>query len=309
MTRPILVGAALDGRDGAALALGALLARLSGNSIALAHAYPYEPLTVPTPEYEDELRSDALRRLGDLAADLSPDLEVSVHAYARISAAHGLHETAERLGAAAIVVGSSHRGRAGRVLLGTVATRLLHGSPCPVAVAPAGYHGTPPAPIRIGVAYDGKPEARAALQTAIALAERDGASVSVYTVEEPLVVVSPMADAGLAGLSGHAAALREEAVARLETARELVPSALRGSTRLMRGRPEELLADVSGELDLLLCGSRGYGPFRAVLLGGVSAALARNCRCPLLVLPRGHRRPFIAGSDGDALMAAAEAAG
>ena len=41
-----------------------------------------------------------------------------------------------------IVVGSTGRGRAGRVLTGSTAERLLHGAPCPVALAPHGYERT-----------------------------------------------------------------------------------------------------------------------------------------------------------------------
>src|ERR687885_718966 len=67
-----------------------------------------------------------------------------------------LHELAERESAALLVLGSSHRSAVGRVLAGTTAERLLHGSPCPVAVAPRGFatseaHGF----ATIGVAYDG----------------------------------------------------------------------------------------------------------------------------------------------------------
>ena len=40
-------------------------------------------------------------------------------------------------------------------------------------------------------------------------------------------------------------------------------------------------------VDLLVCGSRGYGPVRRVLLGTVSAALVRQASVPVLVVPRG----------------------
>jgi nucleotide-binding universal stress UspA family protein len=298
MAGPVVVGAALDERDGAVVALGALLARLSDRPLALVHAYPYEPLTVPLPEYETALRDDALHKLDELAGALRPELDVTVHAYARLSAAYGLHELAERLGGAAIVVGSSHRGPAGRVLLGTVATRLLHGAPCPVAVAPTGYGGPPTPPLRIGVAYDGKAESRAALETAIRLAGRGGASVSAYMVDEPLVIANPPADSVWAGLSDVVADLHAEAEQRLSAAREHVPEAVRGSCELLTGRPDEVLAGVSEELDLLVCGSRGYGPVRAVLLGGVSSSLARRSRCPLLVVPRARCGELTTGPSG-----------
>ena len=51
--------------------------------------------------------------------------------------------------------------------------------------------------------------------------------------------------------------------------------------------PADVLIRVSEHLDLLVCGSRGYGPLRAVLLGGVSRRLAAEAQCPVIVLPRG----------------------
>ena len=52
----------------------------------------------------------------------------------------------------------------------------------------------------------------------------------------------------------------------------------------------EILADASEELDLLVLGSRGYGPLHSVLVGGVAGRVVREAACPVLVLPRkaGH---------------------
>jgi nucleotide-binding universal stress UspA family protein len=52
------------------------------------------------------------------------------------------------------------------------------------------------------------------------------------------------------------------------------------------GDPAEVLAARSRELDLLVVGSRGYGPVRQVLIGGVSAELMRRAACPVLIVPR-----------------------
>ena len=38
---------------------------------------------------------------------------------------------------------------------------------------------------------------------------------------------------------------------------------------------------------MLVIGSRGYGPVRRVLLGGVARKLIRRAACPLVVVPRG----------------------
>ena len=62
-------------------------------------------------------------------------------------------------------------------------------------------------------------------------------------------------------------------------------------------RERHLLADVSVpralhdlaervEADLLVCGSRAYGPATAVLACGTSRALMHRAACPVLVVPR-----------------------
>jgi nucleotide-binding universal stress UspA family protein len=55
---------------------------------------------------------------------------------------------------------------------------------------------------------------------------------------------------------------------------------------LLDGNAAGQLAQASERLDLLVVGSRGYGPLGAVVLGSVSNALVRTARCPLVVLPR-----------------------
>ena len=50
----------------------------------------------------------------------------------------------------------------------------------------------------------------------------------------------------------------------------------------------DALADITPDAaDLLICGSRGYGPARRVLLGGVSSRVLRHARVPVIVVPRG----------------------
>jgi nucleotide-binding universal stress UspA family protein len=51
--------------------------------------------------------------------------------------------------------------------------------------------------------------------------------------------------------------------------------------------PADVLIRVSEHLDLLVCGSCGYGPLHAVLLGGVSRRLTAEALCPVILLPRG----------------------
>ena len=55
--------------------------------------------------------------------------------------------------------------------------------------------------------------------------------------------------------------------------------------RILTGNVVDVLAELD-EVDVLFCGSRGYGPARRVLLGGVSSQLVRQARSPVIVVPR-----------------------
>ena len=56
--------------------------------------------------------------------------------------------------------------------------------------------------------------------------------------------------------------------------------------RAVYGIAGEELARFGDELDILVVGSRGYGPLRRLVSGSTSNYLERHARCSLLVLPR-----------------------
>ena len=60
----------------------------------------------------------------------------------------------------------------------------------------------------------------------------------------------------------------------------------------LAGDPADQLGEHSAGLDLMLAGSRGYGPLRSVLVGGVSGRLMRTVQCPMIVVPRGVQEPL-----------------
>ncbi len=63
--------------------------------------------------------------------------------------------------------------------------------------------------------------------------------------------------------------------------------AVRATGRLLDGPTVDALADLTpDETDLLVCGSRDYGPVARVLLGGVSGRVVRHSRVPVTVVPR-----------------------
>ena len=61
--------------------------------------------------------------------------------------------------------------------------------------------------------------------------------------------------------------------------------------RAVYGIAGEELAAFGDELDLLVVGSRGYGPLRRLVSGSTTNYLERHARCSLLVLPRADTAP------------------
>jgi nucleotide-binding universal stress UspA family protein len=213
--------------------------------------------------------------------------DVELRPLGSLSAAQSLHETAEEEDAGLIVVGSSHTGRFGRVLPGSTAERLLHGAPCPVAVVPDGYRKRGmPEQLAVGCAYRPTPDGDAALGAAEELALALTASLRVMHVVEPMPQVYDAGETSL-DLREINASIRADAE-RTVTARvaSLSPR-LQPLATLYDGRPADVLTSLSETVDLLVIGSRGYGPLTAVLLGGVSGQVIRSAACPVVVVPRG----------------------
>jgi nucleotide-binding universal stress UspA family protein len=56
---------------------------------------------------------------------------------------------------------------------------------------------------------------------------------------------------------------------------------------VLQGDAGEALTELSREVDLIVIGSRGQGPWGRLMTGSTGAYLARHAVCPLLILPRG----------------------
>jgi nucleotide-binding universal stress UspA family protein len=288
MSSPIVVG--VDGREGGrdALALARVLQRARGGELVAVHAHPYE-LFVARGEgeaYDRLLHEEAQRRV---EAELdAAGVEARALAVPDGSPARALQLAAERQGAGLVVVGSAHRGPLGRLVVGDGAAGTLHAAPCAVAVAPRGFASTPGALREIGVGFDGEPEARAALASAEGLADAAGARLHVIVVARPAMVPDPWI--------GPTIDWTEQARAEREYARRLADDAVAelgvpAAGEVLVGSPGDELAAASRELDLIVVGSRRFGPARRLLLGSTSSHLVRAAACPVVVLPRGAREP------------------
>jgi nucleotide-binding universal stress UspA family protein len=163
---------------------------------------------------------------------------------------------ARRHDATLVAIGTHGHGRLPGILLGSVATQLLHNSPCPVLIARS--HTAPAEfPRSIIAATDGSPEAGRAVAVGEALAARLGAKLEAVAVtDEGEGDADPIAP-GLRGPGGRHIPLRR-----------------------LRGPAARALSDLRP--DLLVIGSRGLRGLRS--LGSVSERVAHESKASVLVV-------------------------
>ena len=299
MTPPIVVGVDPLRHDPEAAVLAALLARATGAPVVAVAVYPQEsPLRFGGGSaFQEEIRGTALARLSAIEPAFH-GVALETIAVAGPSAARVLHACAEDRGAGLLVVGSTHHGVTGRISLGSTADRLLHGAPCPIAVAPLGFAERMHELDRIGAAFVDSEEGHEALRAAGALASACGAELHAATAVEPVAwsatsLVQPY------DVQAHLADVHGRAAERLRTALGGLLPAVLSHFEVLVNSPVIALEQLSNDVDLLVCGSRGYGPLGSVLLGGVSRRLIHRAACPVVVVPRGTERAIeeLAGSE------------
>jgi nucleotide-binding universal stress UspA family protein len=276
MFKNVLVG--VDGRAGGrdAIALATRLTDPQGRlTLAHVHSGALRPVHAATPGLVDAEReaSHELLERERAAAEVDAEL-LSVVA---MSAGRGLHEQAEVLAADLLIVGSCGRGAFGRAMLGDDTRAALNGASCAVAIAVRGYADHPRPLAKIGVGYNGLPESEAALALAHELAAPTRATVHALEV----VSIPTYAYTGI-----MPPAIGESIDVLLAEASERMRALPDAEGRAVYGLPGEELAAFGGQLDLLVVGSRGYGPVRRLVVGSTSGYLERHARCSLVVLPR-----------------------
>lgn len=275
----LLVG--YDGSDGGrdALELARVLCGMTRAEALVVTVLPYGPMPVRYALLGEEEASETAPLFAE-AREVLTGIEVETRAYGGGTPAGVINDLAEAEKVSMIVVGSPHRGAIGRAVLGSVAEGLLHGAPCAVVAAPRGYAAERHDPFRtIAVAFDGTPEAKAALLRAETFAHATNGTIRLLTVAEPPVTVP-----GAVGYTPPVPPDPEEVV------REAVKSVDRRIAvegRHLSGPAAATIAEACEEgVDLLVAGSRRYGPVARALLGSVSSQLIHKAPCPVLVVPR-----------------------
>jgi nucleotide-binding universal stress UspA family protein len=220
-----------------------------------------------------------------------------------LSPAHAIGHVARWERAGLIVVGAHPRRPLDRLAGVDHAMQLLHSAPAGVAVVPDGTV-VRRRPIRIAVGFDGSAESRAAVRVAADLAGALRARLWIQVVVDTRRPHRAPRDA-----AAWSEAVEQEKLA----AHALLDEALAGLADddvdveggVSVGDPVGELAATAPWADLLVLGSRRWGPIARLALGSTAEAVMRRRLGPVLVLPRtAHQpRPRVAAPDTPAVNA------
>jgi nucleotide-binding universal stress UspA family protein len=279
----------------AALPFGLLLARTLGASIELVHviddpqlaAVPGQFIAAPPGESDPYLKAVA-RRL-DAADRLTLTVRVGDAADEILSLAAGAES-------AMIAMATRGRGGLSRMLLGSVADKVVRNATVPVALVRGSEHIVAPEHrlTSLLVPLDGSETSALALPVATELARRSGAALHLLRVVEPVAIAGTAGyplDAGLMSSNVYA-----DLISDLERdAREYLDAESRArhregyvvSTRVVVGTAVEEILNVADEVgaDAIVLASRGRGGIQRVVLGSVATGVLQRGVCPLIVVP------------------------
>jgi nucleotide-binding universal stress UspA family protein len=195
---------------------------------------------------------------------------------------------AAKMKADAVFMGSHGRHGGLRVLLGSVAERVIRESSVPVCVVKAGKV-TAGKIRRIGLATDLTAASAAAEKIARELAKRQGATLDVIHVfEDDGLCGEPLETVVTARLTAEQAEQleRDRDVRRL--GRKIAAEGIETRNVVTVGDVPERLTGYAErqDLDLLIMGTHARKGLSRVVLGSIAAETMRGLRCPLMVVPQ-----------------------
>lgn len=263
------------------------IANQIGAELVLLHAWH-----VPATAFGGELPIPA-----EVLQQMSDDAERGLAAAVREAGALGARRVSSRLVSGVpwvaitdalldpdfklVVIGTHGRTGLARVLLGSVAEKVIRHAPCPVMVVrPDGKPG-PFAHVLCPVDFSDC--SRAALEFAREIARQDEATLTLLHVIE-----LPVSYSGELPVADFARELDRRSAEQLDQWASFAAAGLSTpvKTRSRIGRPgAEILAVLEEDrtIDLVVVGSHGRTGIRRALVGSVAEKIARHARCPVIV--------------------------
>jgi len=255
--------------------------------------YVMHPLLLPEPsvlfatppvEATMDLEARIERQLYEL---LAPAKSAGLSVEARIVEGVPTTKILESAGAVAadvIVMGTHGRSGFDRLVLGSVAEKVLRKAGCPVLTVPPSSHAVATFPYkRLLCPVDFSTSSLTALEQAFALAKESDAHVTIFHAldwpsEDELV-------AGELDRPELRRVLEARARARLDA---LVTDEVRTwcepETRLCYGKPSRLIVEIAehDRADLIVMGVRGRSAVDLSMFGSTTHHIVRNAGCPVL---------------------------
>lgn len=263
----------------------AALAADAGLPLELVHAFDVSDPFVAAYLENAVLPGDPLRRYAEgvqarlegQVGGLNARGEVRCHA-APGPPAEVLHSVASDPGSL-LVVGPTRRGRAGSVLLGTTARRVLLEARAPVLVLRGGHRQPPRVLFSVDLSWPGAPamvrEGLAIVEDLFPASAPDGRILTVVGLDVDLPI--PELRERLAGAAAERLAGFAAATPQLEQ-------------RVRAGPPAaEVVAEATEwRADLVVVGTRGRTGVARAILGSVAEAVMRDAPCSVLMIPGAH---------------------
>ena len=223
----------------------------------------------------EKLEQMMLEYLNQKAAQLD-GLQVSVSAVVN-DAANGILDKARDFDLT--LMAAQGGGGPSRWLLGSVASKVSHGTTRPIMVLTA---KTVECPTKIGtimVAVDGSEAAERAVAKAAELSLQQGSRLFLYrAVGQTEVLHSSIAESNRQHLEAAEAYLKKLAATIEGVEVETEARGVRDQTEIVKAAEEK-------RADLLIMGSRGRGGLERWLLGSQTEKALREANCPVLIVP------------------------
>jgi nucleotide-binding universal stress UspA family protein len=278
---------ATDFSEGASTTLGTAtrLSVESGAELVLFHAW-YVPATAYSLEATMPLDISE-----QVVADARRGLDDAVETARRAGATHVQNKLVGGVPWTEIVTELEHErydlcvigthGRTGlsRILLGSVAEKVVRHAPCPVLVV---RPENPPTPFsHVLIPTDFSESAARALDLASRLVQPDGVATLLHVIELPVAFAGEVTTSFTRDLDKRSAMALEHAVGTLRAKTRATVK-----TRSSIGAPgAQTLAELEADptIDLVVMGSHGRTGIKRALMGSVAEKVVRHARCPVLV--------------------------
>ena len=207
------------------------------------------------------------------------------------TAAGEILDAAVELDADLLVIGTHGRSGFERLVLGSVAEKVLRKAPCPVLAVPARQpDAVPAAPVvfkRILCPIDFSDSSMQALNYALSLAqEADGELTVLHVLPEP----HQNTVSGTGDESALADILRRRESELRSQLEDAVPDSVRAYCRVetltSHGKPwREILKEAAGrQAELIVMGVQGRGAVDLMFFGSTTQHVVREGRCPVLTI-------------------------